>query len=208
MRLMTCELLTLSACCVPCIPRRASSSGRKRAPSAARTSGKPGFCASHAEGCASRKTELQIILRRRKQRCRPGSLPIAEAHLLQSRVYLKQQRLDLARQDAEACVDLRRKALTTQHPAVAEALVGAQFGRCISATMSAVNAAAKTQGAALCTGYAEVLLAAGDQTAAKVQAKKALSLHKQTLGDNHPSTIAAATLLTSCSSSPLESMKC
>ena len=64
------------------------------------------------------------MCRCRKQRCRPESLYIAEAHLLQSRVYVKQQRLDMAEQEAEACIDLRRKALTMQHPAVAEALFG------------------------------------------------------------------------------------
>jgi len=46
-----------------------------------------------------------------------------------------------------------------------------------------------------CAGYASVLLAAGKRTAARVQAKKAMGIYKQTLGDGHPDTIAAATLM-------------
>ena len=57
----------------------------------------------------------------------------------------------------------------------------------------------------LCAGYASILLAAGKRTAAKVQARKAMGIYKQTLGDDHPATIASATLTMSCSDVPAES---
>ena len=54
-------------------------------------------------------------------------------------------------------------------------------------------------------GYASILLAAGKRTAAKVQTKKAIGIYKQTLGDDHPDTVAAATLMMSCSDIQVES---
>ena len=88
------------------------------------------------------------LLLRRKQRCRPASLLIADAHLLQSRIYLKQHRLDLAAQEAEACIDLRRKSLPMMHPAVAEALLGTLF--LCAAALLALQAPKGSHALALC----------------------------------------------------------
>ena len=45
----------------------------------------------------------------------------------------------MAEQEAEACIDLRRKALTMQHPLVAEALFGTPF-ELVAVLLSAVHA--------------------------------------------------------------------
>ncbi len=52
-------------------------------------------------------------------------------------------------------------------------------------------------------GCAEVLSAAGKSSLARVQAKKAESLYKQTLGAGHPYTIAAAALASRCAETPI-----
>ena len=52
-------------------------------------------------------------------------------------------------------------------------------------------------------GCAEVLYAAGKRSVAKVQAKKAEALYKQTLGADHPYTIAAAGLASRSSEAPI-----
>ena len=126
---MICGLRSRCACCARCTRRRLRLSERKRPQSAACSSGK----LTQAQAHRAYKAPLCHMVEqpgrwmkcpRRQQRCRPSSLQIAEAHLLQSRLFLKQQRLDAAAREAEACIDLRRQALTMQHPAVAEALVG------------------------------------------------------------------------------------
>lgn len=140
-------------------------------------------------------------VRRRKQRCRPASLHIAEAHLLQSRVYLRQRKLVLAEEQAEACIELRRIALTMQHPAVAEALLGALLSLTSlqHRTRLLLGTSAMDSGDQRCAGCAEILFAAGKLNIAKIQAKKALSLYMQTLGDGHSGTTAAASLMMRCS---------